>query len=628
MSSTSFDSNAREAGIADEVRDASPALILHELLGQGGSAVVYRAFDARLDRSVALKLLPPAAALDAQCLVRFRQEIRIAAALDHPHIVPVYATGATDDAPYLEMQAIRGRSLGQLLTDLQTLARAGQRLTGPTLLELVESGYVSPPDAGVAQERPPPVRATPCYYLQIARWLAALASAFDHVHSRGFLHGDVKPANLLVEPSGQIWLIDFGTACELAAPPSGAGLVAAGTLPYLAPERLDGDAAPDVRQDVYGLGATLYELLTLRRPVAGQTAQTVMRELATRLPLAPRKLAPTTPRRLEAIAMRCLARRPEDRFATMGEVEQVLLECVESVQDQATRMASRPHVQRGFIAAAALLVLMMIGVVMYGAWPRTPSLADRAANLVTRLPAGLQAQLPSEQSPRLILSGVLQLGSEPFEVPLDLTTKDKLTWRIEPRLLLTHVGHSYTITPHHSSWLAAEALAQSWGGHLVAINDQAEQDFLNRTLLAQDPNGKYPVRWIGLSAADMRAEYLWSSGESVSFRNWFSSEPSRGWDIERCVVANWHLDRSFESSRVGEWNDVPEQGSRKTGGYQGIVELPHTQPLVPPVLAIRKPGGARVPLPAAGTQLPTAGRLVIEPAGDARQLIEVMITVE
>ena len=175
--------------LAPQADDRSPDL--HEILGQGGSAVVYRAFDPQLGRSVAVKLLPPGAALDVQGRERFLREIRIAAALDHPHIVPVFATGQTDSNPYLEMQVIRGRSLSQIVADLQTLARDGQRLTGQMLLELAEPDYAQPQSAkaSAAEGAPlPPVRAAPCYYVQVARWLGAIASALDHVHARGFLH--------------------------------------------------------------------------------------------------------------------------------------------------------------------------------------------------------------------------------------------------------------------------------------------------------------------------------------------------------------------------------------------------------------------------------------------------------
>ncbi|MBC7854923.1 MAG: protein kinase [Pirellulaceae bacterium] len=617
-------------------RNAAPvadrSLVLNEILGQGGSAVVYRAFDPQLGRSVAVKLLPPAAALDVQGRERFLREIRIAAALDHPHIVPVFATGKTDSNPYLEMQVIRGRSLSKIVADLQTLARNGQRLTGQMLLELAEPAYAQPPPvkAAAAEGAPlPPVKAARCYYLQVARWLAAIASALDHVHARGFLHADVKPANLLVEPGGQIWLIDFGTACELAAPAGGAGIVAAGTLPYLAPERLDGDAPPDVRQDVYGLGATLYELLTLRRPLEGQTAQALMRELVTRPPLRPRRLAPDVPRFLESIATRSLARRPEDRFATMADLEHALVDSVGCMSGAKYTSGANVFMRRAALAAAGLLMLV-IATALYFTWPSIPSLDQRAANVAAQLPPGLQVEVVPSPASRVRFAGAVLLVGQPIEIPLDLTAGDKVSWQIHPRAVATHAGHGYTLTPHPTGWLAAEGLAQAWGGHLVAINGQAEQEFLNRGLLAKSPEGKYPIRWIGLSAADIRAAYRWSSGESLTFSNWNPNEPSRGWEVERYVAANWHVASGIDGDgQVGDWNDLPEHGNQRRGGYQGIIELPHTQQSVPPVLSIRSRGGARLAqLPATGAQLPAAGRIVIDLAGDAPQLIDVTITVE
>ena len=178
MTSAAYELQPRDhAPAGPDPTPADHALVLQEPIGTGGAAVVYRAYDSRLDRLVAVKLLPAAAALDARSRERFLAEIRITAAFDHPHIVSVFGAGTKDDAPYLEMQAITGRSLDQVIADMQALARNGQQLTGETMLQLAQRREPTCAEATTTSESLPRVRATPCYYRQVARWSADVASA-------------------------------------------------------------------------------------------------------------------------------------------------------------------------------------------------------------------------------------------------------------------------------------------------------------------------------------------------------------------------------------------------------------------------------------------------------------------
>jgi hypothetical protein len=267
------------------------------------------------------------------------------------------------------------------------------------------------------------------------------------------------------------------------------------------------------------------------------------------------------PRLLDSIATRSLARRPQDRFAAMADLQLALEESVGCMSAAKYTSSARVFTRRAAIATAGLLMLA-IASTLYFTRPSTPALDQRAANLPAQLPPGLQAEIVPSPASRVRFAGAVLLEGKPIEIPLDLEAGDKVSWRMDPRAVARHAGHSYTLTHHPSGWLAAEELAQAWGGHLVAINDQAEQDFLNRGLLAKEPEGKYPIRWIGLSAADIRAAYRWSSGEPVAFTHWNPGEPSRGWEVERFVAANWHVASGVDGDgQVGDWNDFREDGA-------------------------------------------------------------------
>ncbi len=300
-------------------------------VGRGGMGVVYEAEQMATGRRLALKVLPRASAMDPRRLARFRVEAQAASALNHPHIVPVIAVGCEQGVHYYAMQFIDGCSLADVLAGLR-------------------------PWPGEWASR---TRAA-------AELILQAAEALEHAHGLGVLHRDVKPANLLVEPSGHLWVADFGLARFL----EGADLTRTGdvigTLRYLSPEQASGRPGHDPRSDVYGLGATLYEMLTLRPSFVGDDRQDLLRQIADREPVAPRKLDPAIPRDLETVLLRAMAKEPGERYGSAEELSSDLRRFL----DGRTVLARRPGLwrrvtrwtlrHRSVVSAAALVLAVAV----------------------------------------------------------------------------------------------------------------------------------------------------------------------------------------------------------------------------------------------------------------------------
>jgi hypothetical protein len=238
--------------------------------------VVYRAWQSGLGRIVALKVLLNASTASAIEVARFRAEATSAAQLDHPHIVPVYGVGDHDGRPYFIMRLIEGQSLARYLADGPIAARESARL------------------------------------------LAPIARAIDYAHRRGVLHRDLKPSNILIDREGTPHVADFGLAKRLD---SGAGLTSpgaiVGTPGYMSPEQVSGGRGPiGPASDVYGLGAILYQMLTGRPPFQAATALDTVFLVLEQDPVPPRLLNPRVDRDLELVAIKCLQKPVELRYAS------------------------------------------------------------------------------------------------------------------------------------------------------------------------------------------------------------------------------------------------------------------------------------------------------------------------
>ena len=281
-------------------------------IARGGMGIVYEAEQIPPGRRVALKILPPSAAMDPRALQRFQLEAQVAGWLQHPRVVPLYAVGMLSDVPYYAMQYIEGGSLADLIAEMRSLLKSHHRAECPdetvawqgarhdqpnttpssngdssaALALCLLSGNFSLPrsesGSGRTFARPAPapdksnqsVHNSSIYgrtYLRtVARLGVQAAEALGYAHDQGIVHRDIKPANLLLDKRGDLWVADFGMADVQGE----AGLTLTGDLPgtlrYMSPEQALGQRSlVDRRTDIYAIGATLYELLALRPAVPG-----------------------------------------------------------------------------------------------------------------------------------------------------------------------------------------------------------------------------------------------------------------------------------------------------------------------------------------------------------------------
>jgi eukaryotic-like serine/threonine-protein kinase len=323
------------------------------LIGRGGMAAVYEAEQPALGRRVALKVLAGSVAGDDSAVERFRREARAAALLHHSNIVPVFGVGRDGEANFFAMQLILGRSLQEIIR-----ASSAPRTDNPAYLEQV----LGKPGAE-------------SYWRSAARIAMQVAEALAHAHERGVLHRDVKPSNVLIDDDGAAWLSDFGLAkvCGQGELTRTGELV--GTLRYVPPESLTGEA--DARGDVYGLGLTLYELLTLRPAFAESDRGRLVWDIAHTQPPPPRLLEPRIPRDLETIVLKAIAKEPGRRYHTAAELAEDLRRFLAGEPVRARRVGlwergvrwvkQRPAVAASLAVSAAAVVALIVGTLVYNA---------------------------------------------------------------------------------------------------------------------------------------------------------------------------------------------------------------------------------------------------------------------
>jgi hypothetical protein len=344
-------------------------------IGRGGMGIVYEARQISLNRRVALKVLPFASMLDDRQIARFRNEALAAAQLHHPHIVPVYAVGQERGVHFIAMQYVAGQSLEQAIAGLR--AAQGEPHSHPASRPPLGDSAASTvslaardmetDDAGSVLSQGPIRTSGHCD--TAARLIMEAADALHHAHECGVIHRDVKPSNLLLDSRGKIWVADFGLARTSASSGVTVSGDLLGTLRYMSPEQAAGRAAlVDGRADVYSLGATLYELLTLRPVHEGDDRQAVLHRIEHCEPASPRATNSAIPYDLETIVLRALAKSRDERYGTARDLADDLKRFLSGQAPTARRPTLVDHavrwVQRrrkaAALAAAALLTVTLV----------------------------------------------------------------------------------------------------------------------------------------------------------------------------------------------------------------------------------------------------------------------------
>jgi serine/threonine protein kinase/Flp pilus assembly protein TadD len=365
--------------------------ILREV-GRGGMGVVYEAEQISLGRRVALKVLPFAATMDSRQLLRFQNESRSAASLEHPHIVPVYGVGCERGVHYYAMKFIDGQTAAQVIADLrlqiadlkkdsrsETAAPTATPAPGSqsAICNLKSAMAATSAVAALPTHRAPRDAA---YFRRAAEWGIQAAEALEHAHSLGIVHRDIKPANLMIDAQGKLWVTDFGLA-RSASPGGDAGGALTmtgellGTLRYMSPEQaLAKHGLVDNRTDVYSLGVTLYELLTLEPAFAGQDRQELMRQIALEEPRSLRRLNRAAPVELETILLKAMEKEISGRYITAQELADDLRRLLEDKPIQARRPSlverarkwgrrHKPVVRAAFVTLLLAVILLAVSTV-------------------------------------------------------------------------------------------------------------------------------------------------------------------------------------------------------------------------------------------------------------------------
>ncbi len=310
-------------------------------LARGGMGIVYEARQLSLQRTVALKVLPFGYLSNDQQVARFRNESRAAAMLEHPHIVPVYSIGMERGVHFYAMQLIHGCSLADAIQAMPEAERLDELPTATPseqarqfLQHLQETPLPDATDthhdtSSSLSQRPdspsptdaPSVEPTKEYLRKIAQLGIELADALAHAHQRGVIHRDIKPANILVDEHDKPWITDFGLARVRQNGTMTATGAVVGTLRYMSPEQASGRPTVDERSDIYSLGATLYELM-LRRPLFPHAdSHLLLNCILHDTPLKPTRCFRWFPRDLETILLKCLEKRPDDRYSSAEELQ-------------------------------------------------------------------------------------------------------------------------------------------------------------------------------------------------------------------------------------------------------------------------------------------------------------------
>jgi eukaryotic-like serine/threonine-protein kinase len=483
-------------------------------VGRGGMGIVYEAEQVPLGRRVALKVLPSTASLDPRHRQRFRIEAQAAALLHHEHIVPVFAIGCDRGVDYYAMQFIDGQSLNERIRSPLQMPPQYDRVEPTTTVA------VGPLRRSSHSPFPPRLTGSSLgdrRHCKAAAQLALQAAfALEHAHEIGVIHRDIKPSNLLIDVRDHLWIADFGLA---RLPQDEHDLTRTGdlvgTLRYMSPEQVRGDrASVDARTDLYGLGVTLYELLTLRPAFSGRNRDELVRRILDEDPVPPRRINPSIPRDLETIILKAMEKEPSARYRTARALADDLRRFLDdepirarrpTVVDRAVKW-SRRHRTATIASTIALLVTLTISTaVLWVSNRRTDALLRRTDALLDK---NRVARLEGEEAFQRSLGTLDQIirsvssESDPSKTE---TAKRVYPWAIE---FYTFIGRRFSESESISKEVLAKAHRQA-GFCRLNMGDRRGRDDYRRAIRGfQDVAARFPDRlWYRTRLIETLLEY-------------------------------------------------------------------------------------------------------------------------
>ena len=345
-------------------------------IGRGGMGIVYEAEQKSLGRRVALKVLPGEFASSTERLERFQREARAAARMHHTNIVPVFEVGHEGQTAFYVMQLIAGQTLDDVVRGIKRIRENPQAgvaveksamdssprdLVSETIeTPFVSSGAAWPGDSDLSNSG----SNGHDYFNSVARIGLQVAEALAYAHARGIIHRDIKPANLLLDTSGVTWVTDFGLAKTAEGENTRTGDIL-GTLRYMAPERFRGQC--DTRADVYAIGLTLYELLTLEPAFASRDHATLLDTIAKTAPPTPRSCDRRIPKDLETIVVKAIEKDPAQRYQSADAIAEDLRRFLneEPIRARPISIAERflrwTRQNKLIAASAATFMILLVG---------------------------------------------------------------------------------------------------------------------------------------------------------------------------------------------------------------------------------------------------------------------------
>jgi eukaryotic-like serine/threonine-protein kinase len=496
--------------------------LIHEI-GRGGMGIVYEAVQTSLNRRVALKVLSPYSMRAARNVRRFQREALAAAQLHHTNIVPVLGVGHDQGVHYLVMQLINGSALDEVISAIRAEKGIASSIPPTEMARAV-----------ALRLRREAKDSLSAYWRNVATIGKQVAEALHYAHGQGVVHRDVKPSNLIVNQDGSLSVVDFGlakTAESVDLTVSGELL---GTLRYLAPERLQGES--DARADVYGLGATLYELATLHPPFEARDNSILLKQIVDIEPPRASALDRRIPADLETIIAKAMAKRPADRYTSPAELADDLRRFLGDLPIRARRTSMierawrwcrrRPTVAVPTLLAAALLIVVAVGSTIVSARLRQETQTARAAEHARRLEL-FRAHLTSAHSASATERiGQRLTGLRSIRDALDVLKPES-----------PNQAQTFALVDAAIPCLARSDLRVLHRAAVIGRHDNIDVDPTFSALLEPSPTGAGVVVR-SLHDPSEQQEFPSEGGEASTFNSWRSFSRGGRWIIEIAFRSN------------------------------------------------------------------------------------------